>query len=62
MPELPEVEVVRRSLNELITGSKINKVSIFNKILRYKISKKFKKSIQGQKIISIIKKRKIFTN
>ena len=58
MPELPEVEVVRRSLNEFITGSKINKVSIFNKNLRYKISKKFKKSIQGQKIISIIRRGK----
>ena len=58
MPELPEVEVVRRSLNEFITGSKINKVSIFNKNLRYKISKKFKKSIQGQKIISIFRRGK----
>ena len=58
MPELPEVEVVRRSLNEFITGSKINKVSIFNKNLRYKISNKFKKSIQGQKIISIFRRGK----
>ena len=53
MPELPEVEVVRRSLNELIAGLKINKVTIYNRNLRYKISKKFKKAIQGQKIISV---------
>ncbi len=58
MPELPEVEVVRRSLNEFIAGLKINKVSIFNKNLRYKISEKLKKSIQGQKIISILRRGK----
>ena len=58
MPELPEVEVVRRSLNELIVGLKINKVTIYNRNLRYKISKKFKKAIQGQKIISIFRRGK----
>ena len=58
MPELPEVEVVRRSLNELIAGLKINKVTIYDKNLRYKISKKFKKAIQGQKIISIFRRGK----
>ena len=58
MPELPEVEVVRRSLNEFITGLKISKVSIYNKNLRYKISKKLKKSIQGQKITSILRRGK----
>ncbi len=58
MPELPEVEVVRRSLSKIISGLKINKVSIFNRNLRYKISKKFKKAIQGQKIISILRRGK----
>jgi len=33
-------------------------LTIFNKNLRYKISKKFKKSIQGQKIISIFRRGK----
>ena len=58
MPELPEVEVVRRSLNELIAGLKINKVTIYDRNLRYKISKKFKKAIQGQKILSTSRKGK----
>ena len=58
MPELPEVEVVRRSLNELIAGLKINKVTIYDRNLRYKISKKFQKAIQGQKIISIFRRGK----
>ena len=58
MPELPEVEVVRRSLNELIPGLKINKVSIYDRNLRYKISKQFKKAIQGQKVLSAIRRGK----
>ncbi len=58
MPELPEVEVVRRSLNELIAGLKINKVSIYDRNLRYKISKQFKKAIQGQKVLSAIRRGK----
>ena len=40
MPELPEVEVVRRSLSNLITGLKITNVVIFNSNLRFKITKK----------------------
>ena len=58
MPELPEVEVVRRSLTKFIVGLKIKKVSIYDKNLRYKLNEKFKKVIQGQKIISIIRKGK----
>ena len=37
MPELPEVEVVRRSLSNFITGLKIKKVRIFNNNLRYRL-------------------------
>ena len=58
MPELPEVEVVRRSLQSFIKGLKIKKVSIFNRNLRYKISKNFSKTIKSHKIISIERKSK----
>ena len=58
MPELPEVEVVRRSLQSFIKGLKIKKVSIFNRNLRYKISKNFSKTIKNHKIISIERKSK----
>ena len=58
MPELPEVEVVRRSLQSFINGLKIQKVTIFNRNLRYKISRDFKKVVQGQKITSILRKGK----
>ena len=49
MPELPEVEVVRRSLSNLITGLKITNVVIFNSNLRFKITKNLKKKHQKSK-------------
>ena len=58
MPELPEVEVVRRSLETFIKGLKIKKVSIFNRNLRYKISKSLSRNIKDQKIIFIKRRSK----
>ena len=58
MPELPEVEVVRRSLSNFIPGLKINKVNIFNSNLRFKISKNLKKNVEKQKITSISRRAK----
>ena len=58
MPELPEVEVVRRSLQSFIKGLEIKKVSIFNRNLRYKIRKDFDKKIINQKVIFIRRRSK----
>ena len=58
MPELPEVEVVRRSLKKYIIGKKIKKVNVFNRNLRYKIENKFKNLIQNQIIQSTKRKSK----
>ena len=58
MPELPEVEVVRRSLQSIINGLKIKKVTIFNRNLRYKIKRNFEKIIEHQKIIFIKRRSK----
>ena len=58
MPELPEVEVVRRSLQSFIKGLEIKKVSIFNRNLRYKIRRDFDKKIINQKIIFIRRRSK----
>jgi len=58
MPELPEVEVVRRSLQSFIKGLQIKKVSVFNRNLRYKISRDFDKKIINQKIIFIRRRSK----
>ena len=58
MPELPEVEVVRRSLQSFINGLKIKKVTIFNRNLRYKIKRNFEKIIINQKIIFVKRRSK----
>ena len=52
MPELPEVEVVKRSLEKKILNSIIKKVNINDGNLRYKVNKeeisKFKSKKQDQ--------------
>ena len=58
MPELPEVEVVRRSLEKFIIGKIVKKVYIFNRDLRYKISNNLKIFVESQKILSITRKSK----
>ena len=58
MPELPEVEVVRRSLQSFIKGLKIKKATIFNKNLRYKIDKNLPKCIKNRRIIFIKRRSK----
>ena len=51
MPELPEVEVVKKSLDKKIKKLVINDVIVLNKKLRYKIeTKKFLK-LKKTKII-----------
>ena len=58
MPELPEVEVVRRSLDTLICGLKIKKVDILNNKLRYVINPKVKNVLKNLKIISVKRRGK----
>jgi formamidopyrimidine-DNA glycosylase len=53
MPELPEVEVVRKSLHKNIKQKKIKKVIIRNRNLRIKIPVNFKSFLIGQKVIKI---------
>ncbi len=53
MPELPEVEVVRQSLDKKIKYRKIKKVIVKNRNLRIKIPLDFERSLNGQKIIKI---------
>ena len=52
MPELPEIEIVRRSLLKLINKAKIIDIKINNKNLRYKISKKLFNSLLNKQIIN----------
>ena len=53
MPELPEVEVVRQSLDEKIKQKKIKKVIIRNRNLRLKIPYNFSNFLKNLKIIKI---------
>ena len=58
MPELPEVEIVKKSLSKIVNKSKIIDVKIKNKNLRYKIPKVFRKDLLNEKIIKISRRSK----
>jgi formamidopyrimidine-DNA glycosylase len=53
MPELPEVEIVRQSLNKKIKQKKVKKVIIRNRNLRLKIPLKFNSYFFNKKIIRV---------
>ena len=53
MPELPEVEIVRHSLNKKIIQKKVKKVIIRNKNLRLKIPHNFESFLKNKKIIKV---------
>ncbi len=60
MPELPEVEVVKKSLDKKIKKLVINDVIVLNKKLRYKIeTKKFLK-LKKQKLFQLKEGRNIY--
>ncbi len=58
MPELPEVEVVKRSLENKILNSIIKKVQINDHKLRYKVERKIGKVLLGKKIKKIKRRSK----
>jgi len=53
MPELPEVEIVRQSLNKKIRQKKVKKVIIRNRNLRIKISNNFEKVLENKIICKV---------
>ena len=53
MPELPEVEIVRRSLVKKVKQKKVIKVIIRNRNLRFKITLNFSTFLKNQKIVKI---------
>ena len=53
MPELPEVEIVRQSLEKKIKDKIIEKVLVKNRNLRFKIHPKFESHLQKKKIKKI---------
>ena len=63
MPELPEVEVVKKSLSKTIYDLTIKNIEIRNKFLRYKIDEKLMKKMIKSKVLSVSRRSKyIFIN
>ena len=61
MPELPEVETIKRDLERIIKGSKITKVSVHNPaVIREPSVDKFKKELTGVTIKNILRRAKVF--
>ena len=58
MPELPEIEIVKRSLFKKINKAKIVNVKINNKNLRYKIPRMFSEKLINEKILKISRRSK----
>src|SRR6202453_4414994 len=58
MPELPEVETVRRGLQPVMEGSKIVKAEIRRKDLRFPFQKDFVARLQGQTVTGLGRRAK----
>jgi len=60
MPELPEVETIKRELEKVILNKKITRVYIHNPaVIRQMQPDKFKKELQGSSIKNILRKAKV---
>jgi formamidopyrimidine-DNA glycosylase len=55
MPELPEVETIRRDLEKEVVGRRIKQVEVKGKrsIRRQRSAPEFRKHLEGQKVTSI---------
>ena len=58
MPELPEVETIVRGLRNHLIGFTINSIDLQRKDLRFPIPKSLNKSLNGKKIIDIVRRGK----
>ena len=58
MPELPEVDVVKKSLRKTIYDLTIKNIEIPNKFLRYKIDEKLMKKMIKSKVSSVLRRSK----
>ena len=59
MPELPEVEITKKTLQKYVQDQYIADVKIKNYSLRYKINKNFRKNIIKKKIKKITRRSNI---
>jgi len=58
MPELPEVETVRRGLEPVLVGQKLTKVSMRRPDLRFPFPENFSKRLKGQTITALQRRAK----
>ena len=58
MPELPEVETVRRGLAPAMEGARIDKTEVRHRGLRWPIAKDFEKRLAGQTVTSVGRRAK----
>ncbi len=60
MPELPEVETIKRELQQVILGKKITEVCLHNpRVVRFPAPAEFKRSLEGQTIKNIFRRGKL---
>jgi formamidopyrimidine-DNA glycosylase len=58
MPELPEIEVLRRSLEPLVVGSRIESVKIWNEDLREPVDRRRLARCRGREIVDVRRRAK----
>ncbi len=58
MPELPEVETVRRGLAPLVSGHRILKVTVRERRLRWPVPAGFAKFAEGQRVVALDRRGK----
>ncbi len=58
MPELPEVETVRRALEPALMGARINRVELRRKNLRFPFPEKFQSRLKGRRIALLSRRAK----
>ena len=58
MPELPEVETVRRGLEPWLEGARIDKVTLNRKDLRFPFPEGFAQALEGATIVSVGRRAK----
>jgi formamidopyrimidine-DNA glycosylase len=58
MPELPEVETVRRGLEPAMLGARIDKVELRRKDIRFPFPPKFRDRLTGRRIVALTRRAK----
>ena len=61
VPELPEVETVRRGLAPAMEGARVDKVEVRHRGLRWPIAKDFEKRIEGRTVDGLGRRAKYLT-